>query len=118
VRSADIRSFVPIEAEPLQAVDDPRHHLPRRSLGVGVFDTQHERAAVTTGVEPVEESRPGPADVEIARWRRRTPDADHTKGDCTARRFLLGELEDEQADFEEDETDDRQLEEVAARDRE
>ena len=77
MRAADIRSLVPVEPQPAQAVDDARHHVPRRALGVGVFDAEHERAAVPAGEQPVEERRARAADVEIAGGRRRKTNADH-----------------------------------------
>ena len=77
MRTADVGPFVPIEPEPAQAVDDAGDHLPRGALGIGVFDAQHERAAVPAGVEPVEQRRPGAADVEIAGRRGSEADADH-----------------------------------------
>ena len=45
VRPAHVGPFVPVEPQPAQAVDDARDHVPGRSLGVGVLDAQHERAA-------------------------------------------------------------------------
>ena len=75
VRSADERAFVPVEAEPSHPVEDPFDHLLRRSLDVGVFDPQHEHAAVPARVEPVEERRAGAADVEVAGGRGSEPDA-------------------------------------------
>ena len=77
MRPADVRPFVPVEPQPAQAVDDPGDHLPRRSLGVGVLDAQHERAAVPPRVQPVEERRPRAADVQVAGRRRSEADADH-----------------------------------------
>src|SRR5262249_29870545 len=46
------------------------HHFLGRSLGVGVFDSQDEDAAVPPREEPVEERSPGAADVEIPGRRR------------------------------------------------
>ena len=69
VRAADIRPFVPVEAEPAQAVEDAVDHLLRRSLGVGVLDAQHEHAAVAAREQPVEERGARAADVEVAGGR-------------------------------------------------
>ena len=77
VRSADVRPLIPVEAEPAQAVHDSRDHLPRRTLGVGVLDAQHERSAVPAGIQPVEKRRAGAADVQVAGGRRSEADADH-----------------------------------------
>ncbi len=60
------RPLVPGDAEPAHAV---KNHLRVRvgaALLVGVLDPQHEGAAGPLGEEPVEERRPGPADVEVA----------------------------------------------------
>ena len=73
-----VRPLVPIEPEPAEAVHDSFHHLPGRPLGVGILDAQHECAAETPGVEPVEERRARAADVEISRGGRGKSDADHT----------------------------------------
>ena len=89
VRPADVGPFVPVEAQPAQAVDDAGHHVPRRALGVRVFDAQHERAAVPPGVQPVEQRRPGAADVQVAGRRRGEPDSP-----SVADRSFLDTLED------------------------
>ena len=70
MRAADERPFVPVEAEPAQAVENAVDHFRRRSLDVGVFDAQHEDAAVPAREEPVEEGRAGAADVQVTgrRW--------------------------------------------------
>src|SRR5690242_18312303 len=75
MRAADVRTLVPIEPEPAQAVDDSLHHLPRRALRVGVLDAQHEDAAVAPREEPVEEGRAGAADVKVAGGRGGEADA-------------------------------------------
>ena len=64
------RAFVPIEAEPAQAVEDDVHGLLRIARGVGVLDAEDERAAGVAGVKPVEERGARAADVEVAgrRW--------------------------------------------------
>ena len=76
VRPADARPLIPIETQPAQAVEDPRDHVLRRPLDVGVLDAQDERAAVPAHVEPVEERRPRAADVQIAGGTRREADSD------------------------------------------
>ena len=50
------RAFVPIEAEPAQAVEDDVHGFLRIARGVGVLDAEDERAAGVAGVKPVEQS--------------------------------------------------------------
>ena len=64
VGSARVGTFVPRQPEPPEALKDPRHHVGGRALDIGVFDAQHERPAVAPGVQPVEERRPGAADVQ------------------------------------------------------
>ena len=61
---------VPIEAEPLQPVDDGVDRRLRGALAVGVFDAQHHPAAVLLGVEPVEQRRARAADMQKAGGRR------------------------------------------------
>ena len=77
VRTADVGPFVPVEPEPPQALDDPRDHVPGRSLGVRVLDAQDERAAMAAREEPVEERRARAADVQITGRRRREANANH-----------------------------------------
>ena len=66
VRAANLRTFIPVDAEPAQPIEDSGDHLGLGALHVGVFDAQDERAAVTTGVEPVEKRSAGAADVQVA----------------------------------------------------
>ena len=76
VRAADLRPFVPVEAEPAQSVEDAVHHLVRRALDVGVFDAQDEHAAEPPREQPVEQRRAGAADVQVAGGRGSETDAD------------------------------------------
>ena len=62
---------VPIEFEPAQAVEDRLDRLRRRALAVGVLDAQQELAADVLGVEPVEQRRARPADMQEAGGRGR-----------------------------------------------
>ena len=64
------RAFVPIQAEPAQAVQDDVHGLLRIARGVGVLDAEDERAAGVAGVKPVEQGRARPADVQVTGRRR------------------------------------------------
>ena len=54
VRPVDVRSFVPIEPEPAQSIENASDHLVRRALDVGVLDAKNEDAAMAAGIEPVE----------------------------------------------------------------
>ena len=65
VRAANLRAFVPLNPHPAQAAENRPDHLVGRPLGVGVLDAKDERAAVTAGVEPVEQRRAGASDVEV-----------------------------------------------------
>src|SRR6185295_7067409 len=60
------RLVVPVEAEPLQAVDDGLDRFLGGALAVGVLDAQAEDAAVMPGIQPVEQGRAGASDVEEA----------------------------------------------------
>ena len=61
------RPFVPVDAEPAEAVDHGGLGLGRGALAIGVLDAQHQTAAVTPGERPVEERRSRPSDVKKAR---------------------------------------------------
>src|SRR5205814_8501726 len=67
------RALVPVDAEPLERVDDERNVLVGRARPIGVLDPKDERAAVVTRVEPVEERRPGAPDVEMPGRTRGEP---------------------------------------------
>ena len=60
------RSFIPINAEPLQRRDNLLGVMLFRALDVRVFDAKDEHAAVPAAIEPVEERCPRVADVEVA----------------------------------------------------
>lgn len=68
--SAFFGAFIPIEAEPVQAVEDSLACFVGVSCFVGVFDAEDEGAAVFSCEEPVEERGSRAADVEVAggRW--------------------------------------------------
>src|SRR5213078_3634338 len=68
--------FVPVEAEPGEAVEDDLGVFVGGTRLVGVFDAQQELPAFFAGEEPVEEGGAGPADVEKASRRRSEADAD------------------------------------------
>ncbi len=63
------RAFVPIEAEPAQAVEDDVHGFLGIARGVGVFNPQDKRAAGVAGIKPIEERGARAADVEVAGGR-------------------------------------------------
>src|SRR5262249_43335844 len=48
------RPFVPVHAQPFQALDDPLHQLGLVALGVGILNTQNHHPAMTPCEEPVE----------------------------------------------------------------
>ena len=58
---------IPIEPEPAQAVDDGRNGALGGALPVGVLDSQQHLAAVAMGVEPVEQRRAPPANMQESR---------------------------------------------------
>ena len=64
VRTALVRSFVPVEAEPREDVDDPFGRALDKPVAVGVLDAEQERARLAfarclpVGEEPVEERGP------------------------------------------------------------
>ena len=62
---------VPIEPEPRQSVDDGVDGRCRGALAVRVLDPQQHLAAAPPRIEPVEQRRPGAADMQKPRRRRR-----------------------------------------------
>jgi hypothetical protein len=60
--------LIVIEPEPLESFDNRRNGFFGRALQVSVFNPQQEFAADLAGVEPIEQSRTGGADVQIAGW--------------------------------------------------
>src|SRR5687767_9867819 len=77
MRPANFRPLVPVDPQPPQAIQDARHHLGLRSLDVGVLDAQDERAAVATGIEPVEKGSPCAANVQVTSGGRRETETGH-----------------------------------------
>ncbi|MNZ74188.1 hypothetical protein D3C78_926310 [compost metagenome] len=71
VRAADVRAFVPFDAEPAQGIEDLLFRLARGAQLVGVFDAQDELTAVLLGKAVVEQGDVGGADMGVAgrRWR-------------------------------------------------
>ncbi len=76
----EVRTLVPVHTDPAERALDAVDPLVAVALGVGVFDAQHERAAVLTRVDPVVQSGLGSADVEVTRRRRRKPHAWGARG--------------------------------------
>src|SRR5690606_31840354 len=70
VRSADFRSFIPIEPEPAKRVQDGREGLVDVPLAVRVVDPQDELPAIVPRPQPVEQRRPHAADVHVTRGGR------------------------------------------------
>ena len=66
VRTLEDDLLVPVEAEPVQAVEDRLGGLVAGAGLVGVLDAEKELAAGAAGEEPVEERRARAADVEVA----------------------------------------------------
>jgi len=66
-----VRTLVPGEAEPAEALEDGARRLLARALAVGVLDAQHEGAAVVAREEVAEERGADASDVERAAGTRR-----------------------------------------------
>ena len=75
-----IRAFIPVEPQPLQAVDDTVNGCLGRSLFVGIFNAQNQFAVMLPGKQPVEQHCPGPADVKITRGAGREANANVLHG--------------------------------------
>ena len=65
-----LRSFIPIESEPVQPIVNGLCGFARVARPIGVFDPQNQRAARVFGVEPIKQRGASAADVEITgrRW--------------------------------------------------
>ena len=70
--SADVRTFVPIQPEPTQAVINRGRSFFGVARFIGVFDAQNKCAAVMPREKPVEKRRARAADVQITsrRWSK------------------------------------------------
>ena len=64
--TAGIGAFVPVEPQPPQVLEDALLRLTRRPLAIGVFDAEDEGAAAIAREQPVEQRRPGVADVQLS----------------------------------------------------
>jgi hypothetical protein len=80
---------VPFEAQPGEAVDDGVDGRLGRALAVRVLDAQQEAPAVMARIEPVEQSGPGAADMQIARGRGGEAGDD---GHCAAEMPVRGDV--------------------------
>ena len=76
VVAADLGAFVPIHTQPAHRIEDHLQEGVRIALLVRVLDAEDELAARVTGVEPVEQGRPGASDVEEAGGAGGEADAD------------------------------------------
>src|SRR5687767_3198026 len=65
VRAANLRPFVPIDAQPPQSIEDTGDHFGLVTLDVGVLNAQDERAAVAARIEPIEQGSPGATNMKI-----------------------------------------------------
>ena len=81
MRAADVRSLVPVEAEPAQVVELPRLGAGDDARPVEVLDPQDEPAARRARRQPGDERRGRRAQVEVAGGRRR---------EAAGRRSVLG----------------------------
>src|SRR5205085_3258383 len=70
MRTANIRSLVPIEPQPAQILQHHRLGLARRASLISVFDADDESAAVMLCEKPVEDRRARATDVKVAGRRR------------------------------------------------
>ena len=68
------RPFVPLDAEPFEAVDNPGDEFGLVSFGVGVFNPEDHLAVLPASEKPVKQGCSRPADVQISRRGRGEPD--------------------------------------------
>ena len=72
---------VPLEAEPVEAIDQSADRLRRRAVAVRILDPQQHPPSVVAGVEPVEQSRARAADMK-----------ETGRGGCEARDDFVGHV--------------------------
>ena len=70
MRTTDIRSFVPVNAQPLQVFEELRFVAAFTALQVGVLDAQDHGAASLARKEPVIQGGSGIADMQLSGGRR------------------------------------------------
>src|SRR5207245_4855820 len=75
MRAALVRSLVPVEPQPVQALVDQRLVLGTVALDVGVIDAQDERSVLLAREEHVVERGAGGSEVREPRRAGRDPDA-------------------------------------------
>src|SRR5205085_6755483 len=68
--SANVRTFVPIQSEPIQAVINCGGGFLGVALGISVLDSQHKFATVMANKEPIEQRCARAANVQKAGRRR------------------------------------------------
>ena len=73
--AAGVRAFIPIQAEPAQAIVDRGRGFLGVAGFVRVLDAQNKRAAVMAREKPVEERGARAADVQVTGRRRSKADA-------------------------------------------
>src|SRR3989449_621517 len=83
------RPLVPVEAEPLEGLEDRGDVLVGRARTVGVLDPEDEGPAVVARVEPVEQRGARAPDVEVSRRARLEA---HTDGAAHVRTTVNGAL--------------------------
>ena len=66
VRAADIGPLVPVETQPVNVFQKLPLEFGLGSFDVGILDAENEAALLSAGEEPVEKSRAGVADVQVA----------------------------------------------------
>ena len=60
------RPFIPIDAQPLETIDDRPQGLGDVPPRVGIVNPQQKLPAVLPGIEPIEQRGPHAADVQVA----------------------------------------------------
>ncbi len=73
------RPLIPIDAQPLQTIENSLHQFGLVALGIGVFDTKDHRAALSAREQPVKQSGAGSSHVQITSGGRSKP---HPYGRC------------------------------------
>src|SRR5581483_1746611 len=79
VGAADVRPFVPLQAQPVQPIQNTAERFLAGALLIGILDAQDELTTVTVGKQPVEQCGARAADVHIPRRTGRKTNPHRTR---------------------------------------
>ena len=76
IGTADIRTFVPLQAKPAQGIEDHLLACGDKARAIGVFNAQHKSAPALAGIDKVDEADISSADMGVTGRRRSNANTD------------------------------------------